>query len=119
VDASDSGVYICMVLEDSGTQSIISVASLAVKPTTPTIKTRATQRIHVDCKSELLSYVYKDLNQRWEVNGKLWKDYGYATLAAVSEVLFKVVLVILSLRFLSDSRSLNCCLVMRTGKSLG
>jgi hypothetical protein len=108
-----------MVLEESGSQSIISVASLAVKPKTPTIKTRATQRIHVYCKSELLSYIYRDLNQRWEVNGTLWKDYGFATLAAVSEVLFKAVLVIISLLFLSDSRSLNCCLVMQTEKSLG
>jgi hypothetical protein len=75
-----------MVVEESGFQAIISVASLAVKPDTPTISTRATRRIQVDCKSELLSYVYRDLNQKWEVNGALWKDYGFTTLAAVSEV---------------------------------
>jgi hypothetical protein len=71
-----------------------------VKPKTPTISTRETRQIILYCQSELLSYVYRDLTQRWEVNGAVWKDYGFTTLSAVSGVLIKRVLVILSLFYL-------------------
>jgi len=57
---------------------------LAVKPQTPTISTRETQHITLNCHSEVLGYIYRDLALKWELNGKLWKDYGLTTLAAVS-----------------------------------
>jgi len=80
----DSGVYTCVVFQESGSHSIISVASLAVKPQTPTISTRETQNITLNCHSEVLGYIYKNLSLKWELNGKLWKDYGLTTLSAVS-----------------------------------
>jgi hypothetical protein len=55
-----------------------------VKPQTPTISTRETRHITLNCHSEVLGYIYRDLTLKWEVNGKLWKDYGLTTLAAVS-----------------------------------
>lgn len=94
-------MYTCTLLQESQTQTIISVATLAVKPQTPTISTRETRSVRLYCQSELLSYVYRDLTQRWEVNDAVWKDYGLTTLAAVSEILIKKVLVILSLLFLT------------------
>jgi len=72
------------VFQESGSRSIISVASLAVKPQTPTISTRETQNITLNCHSEVLGYIYRDLALKWELNGKLWKDYGLTTLATVS-----------------------------------
>jgi hypothetical protein len=80
----DSGVYTCILFQQSGSRSIISVASLAVKPQTPTISTRETRHITLNCHSEVLGYIYRDLAQKWEVNGKLWKDYGLTILAVVS-----------------------------------
>jgi hypothetical protein len=80
----DSGVYTCIVFQESGSRSIISVASLAVKPQTPTISTRETQHIALNCHGEVLGYIYRDLTLKWECNGQLWKDYGLTTLAAVS-----------------------------------
>lgn len=80
----DSGVYTCVVFQQSGSHSIISVASLAVKPQTPTISTRETQNITLNCHSEELGYMYTNLSLKWKLNGKLWKDYGLTTLAAVS-----------------------------------
>jgi hypothetical protein len=94
-------VYTCILLQEHGSQTIISVASLAVKPQTPSISTRETRPIQLYCQSELLSYIYKDLTQRWEVNGTLWKDYGFTTLAAVSGVLIKKVLFIHFLLYLT------------------
>jgi hypothetical protein len=55
-----------------------------VKPQTPTISTRETQHITLNCHSEVLGYIYTDLALKWEFNGKIWKDYGLITLAAVS-----------------------------------
>jgi len=72
------------VFQESGSRSIISVASLAVKPQIPTISTRETQNITLNCHSEVLGYIYSNLSLKWELNGKLWKDYGLTTLAAVS-----------------------------------
>ena len=80
----DSGVYTCVVFQESGSRSSISVASLAVKPQTPTISTRETQHITLNCHSEVLGDIYRDLALKWELNGKLWKDYRLTTLAAVS-----------------------------------
>ncbi|KAJ9587495.1 hypothetical protein L9F63_028255, partial [Diploptera punctata] len=80
----DSGIYLCMALQESSSRVTISVVSLAVKPQSPTIITRVSQQIHLDCQSVLLDYVYKDLTQRWEKNNAVWKDYGYTTLTAVT-----------------------------------
>jgi hypothetical protein len=82
----DSGIYTCAVFQESESRSIISVASLAVKPQTPTISTRETQHTTLNCHSEVLGYIYRDLALKWELNGKLWKDYGLTTLAAVSGI---------------------------------
>jgi hypothetical protein len=73
-----------MLFQESGSHAIISVISLAVKPQTPTISTRETRQITLHCHSKVLGYIYKDLIQKWEVNGVLWKDYGL-TSATVSE----------------------------------
>ncbi|XP_069687396.1 uncharacterized protein [Periplaneta americana] len=80
----DSGVYTCMAVQLSGSRTVITVLSLAVKPKKPTISTRETKKITIQCHGEVLSYIYKDLIQKWKVNGVVWKDYGLTTLAAVN-----------------------------------
>jgi hypothetical protein len=55
-----------------------------VKPQTPTISTREAQHITLNCHSEVLGYIYRDLALKWELNGKLWKGYGLTALAEVS-----------------------------------
>ena len=75
----------CVALQESSSRVIIGVKSLAVKPLTPTVITRVSQQITLECQGESLSYVYRDLTQRWEINGDVWKDYGYTTLEAVSK----------------------------------
>ncbi|PSN55984.1 hypothetical protein C0J52_02152 [Blattella germanica] len=79
---NNSGVYTCMALQQSGSRYIISVISLAVKPTVPMIS-RVSKQVNLQCQGEVLSYIYKELTQKWELNGEIWKDYGYTTLAAV------------------------------------
>jgi hypothetical protein len=83
-DPRDSGVYTCVLFEKSGSHTVISVITLAVKPHTPTLSTRETWHITLHCHGEVLGYVYRDLSQKWELNGTLWKDYGLTTLTAVS-----------------------------------
>lgn len=84
-DPRDSGVYTCMLFQESGSSAVMNVISLAVKPQTPTVSTRETQQLTLHCHSKVLAYIYRDLTQKWEVNGVLWKDYGLTTSAIVSK----------------------------------
>lgn len=83
--AGESGVYTCSLLGGGvGQKLLLRVTSVAVLTT---VTVRATTPLLLECRSLVLGYLYDHLALRWELEGRVWKDYDVSLPAAVSKQL--------------------------------
>lgn len=77
--SNDNGIYVCSVHYAPQVVKPISVAALSVTPSTPTIRVPAKENLKLVCYGSHLARIFKNVTQKWLLNGQEYKDFGKAS----------------------------------------
>lgn len=77
--SNDNGIYVCSVHYAPQIVKPISVTAVSVTPSLPTIRIPAKQSMKLICHGAYLEKIFKNLTQKWLLNGHVYKDFGTAS----------------------------------------
>ncbi|CAH0550624.1 unnamed protein product [Brassicogethes aeneus] len=80
---NDSGVYICILKRVNKQRVVVRVFTVAVISKNYNVVTRETRKYVLNCKANLLGYVYSDLILKLTINNTLYKEYEIGMLLAI------------------------------------
>lgn len=77
--SNDTGIYVCSVNYAPQIVKPISVAAVSVTPSSPSISIPAEQSMELICHGAHLAKIFKNVTQKWLLNGQEYKDFGTAS----------------------------------------